>query len=107
MARGAGAHAELIFKKVFGSNPGEGCGGCRSLLERMDKNGTAWCRANIKTIVPQIRKNAKKFPHWGARVAAHIPGISKPIYALVILAIRNAEAEEAAEKEKLRTQHEA
>ena len=89
---GVGTHVGFIVKRWLQIETG-GCGGCRQLLEEMDSNGPAWCRANLGTIVPRIRANARRNPKWRARILARLPGAQRPILAMVRLAISRAEAD--------------
>jgi hypothetical protein len=97
MARGVGTHLKDLIHGLLGVKTG-GCGGCKQLLEDMDSKGAQWVRDNIAKIAPQIRNNAKKNKDWRARIAAHIPGVNRPIVALVFLAIKRHEDEVATEK---------
>lgn len=96
---GVGTHISKLIAKWLRIKTA-GCGGCKELLEQMDREGPAWCRANMRRIVPQIRANARKNENFKARILARIPGASRPIRALVLEAIRRAEADEAAEAQK-------
>jgi|SRR5208283_2974396 len=96
---GSGTHLKHIIESWLGVQSG-GCGGCKELLEEMDKKGPQWCRDNIDSIVPKIRHNAKRNPKWVAKILANIPGIKAPIYAIVFLAISKAEADLEAEKKE-------
>ena len=96
---GVGTHTSKIIAKWLRIKT-VGCGGCKALLEKLDREGPAWCRQHLRHIVPQIRANARKNEHFRARILARIPGASRPIRALVMEAIRRAEADEAKEKQE-------
>ena len=96
---GVGTHISKLIAKWLRIKTG-GCGGCKELLEKLDSHTPAWCRKHLRHIVPQIRANARKNEHFRARILARIPGASRPIRALVLEAIRRAEADEAAEAQK-------
>ena len=90
---GTGTHLKKIIVAWLGVNTG-GCGNCQALLEEMDRRGPAWVRANIGTIAPRIRDNARKSKDWKARILSHLPGVRFPIRAMIRHAIRNAEADQ-------------
>ena len=96
---GVGTHISKLIARWLRIKTG-GCGGCKELLEKLDAHTPAWCRKHLRHIVPQIRANARKNEHFRARILARIPGASRPIRALVMEAIRRAEADEAAEAQK-------
>ena len=96
---GVGTHTSKLIARWLRIKTG-GCGGCKELLEKLDREGPAWCRKHLRHIVPQIRANARKNEHFRARILARIPGANRPIRALVMEAIRRAEADIAAEAQK-------
>jgi hypothetical protein len=96
---GVGTHISKLIAKWLRIKTG-GCGGCKELLEKLNREGPAWCRTHLRHIVPQIRANARKNEHFRARILARIPGASRPIRALVMEAIRRAEADLKAEAQK-------
>ena len=96
---GVGTHLKHLIHKWL-RLPSTGCGSCQALLENLDSHTPAWCRKHLRHIVPQIRANARKSEHFRARILARIPGASRPIRALVMEAIRRAEADIAKEKQE-------
>lgn len=101
--QGAGSHLQKIIKDWLGTRV-SGCGGCESLLRDMDRNPPQWTRDNLGKIIPTIRNNARKNKDWRARILANIPGVTAPIAALVLLAVRRAELEIEAEAEKAKNE---
>lgn len=89
---GPGTHLGNLIKTWLRVR-NSGCGNCQALLAEMDANGPEWVRANLRTIMPRIRANARKNRDWKARILARIPGARWPIRALVLEACRRAEAD--------------
>ena len=89
---GVGSHLSKLIKRWLRIKTG-GCGGCKALMDEMDAKGPAWVRANLKTILPQIRANARKNENWRARILARLPGARMPIRAMVLRAVKLAEAD--------------
>jgi hypothetical protein len=67
-------------------------------MDEMDARGPDWVRANLKTILPQIRANARNNENWKARILARLPGARMPIRAMVMHAVKLAEADLAGEQ---------
>ena len=55
---GPGTELKKLFAR-FRFRPVKGCG-CNRIAAQMDRQGPAWCRANLDKLVSQIFQEAKK-----------------------------------------------
>lgn len=89
---GAGSELKAILAFWFRIKSHSGCN-CDELAAEMDANGPEWCRANIETIVDNMKWNARALKITFNRPAARL---------LVNLAIRRAERKIANELREVR-----
>lgn len=84
--KGPGDHLQKLISRL-GFRPVAGCK-CRQRAELMDRNGTAWCRKNIGTIIGWLKEE-----HVRSKAAGltRMPWNHLAARAVVELAIRKAE----------------
>lgn len=84
--KGPGWHLRTLISRL-GFRPVAGCK-CRQRAELMDRNGTAWCRKNIGTIIGWLKEE-----HVRSKAAGltRMPWNHLAARAVVELAIRKAE----------------
>lgn len=93
-----GDHLERLVSSWLGVEKWAGCG-CTSLRDEMNTHMARWASlpANFNRIVNKMVATAKKNPDWRQRILGYLPGVSRPVRALVWTAIYLAERDERAE----------
>ena len=79
-AGGPGTELKRMLSK-FGLNERPGCN-CKSHVREMDHRGTAWCRANVDTIIGWLREEAAE---------QGLPFVDMAARMLIFYAIRRAD----------------
>lgn len=116
-AHGPGTQLHRLLKRITGEGVTASCG-CKSHIAEMNRNGPAWCRENVETIVGWLEeeidrrlkayerdgkkeemglksKRPKRNPSWRLKLASYkFPGQRLAIKRLILMAIKRAEKDE-------------
>lgn len=98
-ARGPGTQLHRLITKFTGEKITASCG-CKSHIAEMNRNGPAWCRENVDTIVgwmeEEIERRLKEDkPGWRLKLAGYkLPGQRLAIKRMILLACTLAERAE-------------
>jgi hypothetical protein len=95
---GPGTFLKQAIARWTGEDPDGECG-CGDWIRAMNRHGPVWCRNHLRQIVRHIREEAKD-RGWMLTLVAAIPGVRWPIRHLVLTAIEQSEAAEAAAKQR-------
>ena len=99
VARGPGTQLHKLITKFTGEKITASCG-CKSHIAAMNRNGPAWCRDNVDTIVgwmeEEIERRLKEDkPGWPLKLAGYkLPGQRLAIKRVIMLACTLAERAE-------------
>ena len=97
--RGPGTYLHKLIKKLTGEDITPSCL-CKDRIAKMNRNGPAWCRDNVDTIVgwmeEEIERRLKEDkPGWRLKLAGYnLPGQRLAIKRIVLLACTLAERAE-------------
>jgi len=105
-ATGAGTQLHKLIKKLTGEKITASCG-CKSHIAMMNKNGPAWCRENVDTIVGWLEEEIERRleedkPGWRLKLAGYkLPGQRLAIKRVILLACTLAERAEKCQTHKI------
>jgi hypothetical protein len=97
--RGPGTQLHKLITRFTGEKITTRCG-CKSHIAEMNRNGPAWCRENVETIVGWLeeeidRRLKEDKPSWRLKLAGYkLPGQRLAIKRMILLACTLAERAE-------------